>query len=327
MKIKTIWILLGLVLVALLIPAIVYLQLFSASQPNSPQESTFIVPQGAKDAVTINQMLEQGFIKSPWAFNLVRFLKGYGHIPPGGYNISKSENVWQIAYQLTSQPPDMKWLTIPEGWRKEQIGEKLATELNWSPEDLSDWNEKYTRMRYDYIEGVYFPDTYLIPASEKNFEAAQRLINRFNEKFAGYPEKFAQKDILWTTGLKVASLIQRETANPADMPVISGIIWNRLQSGIRLQIDATLQYAKGKTDGQWWGTVTPTDKRLDSPYNTYLNRGLPPTPICNPGLDAIAAALNPATTDCIFYLHDKSGLMHCATTYAEHLENISEFLK
>jgi len=317
----------GGVVLGLFITALtIYLALFSAPQPDSPQESTFVVSLGAQDSDSVGRLREQGFIKSTWAFNLARKVKGYGHIPPGGYNLSKSEAVWQIAYELTSQSPDLTWVTIPEGWRKEQIGEKLAAELGWTPEELTDWNEKYTAMKFDYLEGVYFPDTYLIPVSEKNFEVAQRMISRFNEKFTPFIDRFAGKDILWTTGLKIASLIQRETANPADMPLISGIIWNRLSTGMRLQIDATLQYAKGKTGDTWWGKVVPEDKTIDSLYNTYLHSGLPPAPISNPGLDAIEAALNPAETDCLFYLHDPSGLMHCAKTYEEHLENINNYL-
>ena len=215
MRRKIVWILGGVILVLMLAALTAYLTLFSAVQPNSLRESTFVVPLGAEDTDTITLLQEQGFIKSIWAFNIARKIKGYGQVSPGGYNISKNESVWQIAYELTSQPPDMKWVVIPEGWRKEQIGEKLAEEFNWSDQDLVDWNQKYTRMKYDYVEGVYFPDTYLIPTSEKNFEVAQRMINRFNEKFAPYVDQFADKDILWTTGLKIASLIQRETANPA----------------------------------------------------------------------------------------------------------------
>src|SRR3989344_1770391 len=239
---------------------VLYSALFGAPQPNAPEELTFVVPLEANDIDTVNRLQEQGFIKNTLAFNLVRTLKDYGQISPGSYNLSKNENAWLVAYELCVQQPDMKWVVIPEGWRKEQIGEKLAGEFGWSEQELIDWNEKYTAMKFDYLEGVYFPDTYLIPTSEKNFEVTQRMINRFNEQFGPYVDKFYQKDIQWTTGLKVASLIQRETANPDDMPLISGIIWNRLLTGMKLDIDATLQYAKGKTDGRWWARVSPEDK-------------------------------------------------------------------
>ena len=109
------------------------------------------------------------------------------------------------------------------------------------------------------------------------------------------------------------------------MKLISGIIWNRIFSGMKLQMDATLQYAKGTEEDGWWGTVKPEDKKIVSSYNTYLHAGLPPSAIANPGLAALDAAYNPQKTTCIFYLHDKNGTIHCATTYAQHLKNIDRY--
>ena len=183
-------------------------------------------------------------------------------------------------------------------------------------------------MKFDYVEGVYFPDTYLIPVKENGLDIANRMIAHFNEKFAPYFDSFAKKDIIWTTGLKLASIIQRETASKEDMPLISGILWNRLLKGIKLEVDATVQYARGKREDNWWAPPTPNDiQEMDSPYNTYKYKGLPPHPITNPGLDAIDASLNPVETDCIFYLHDKNGQMHCSKTYEEHKINIEKYLK
>jgi UPF0755 protein len=300
---------------------------FSAPEPDNPKLETFIISASSTRQEVISNLHTQGFIKYPWAFEFVLNYQKLGEFKAGGFYISKNMGIKELATKLAALPPDLVWVTIPEGLRKEQIGEILAEKLNWSEEELVDWNEKFTKMKFDYLEGVYFPDTYLIPTSEKNFEAATRLTNRFNEKFAPYMARFAKEDILWTTGLKIASLIQRETASKEDMPLISGIIWNRLLTGTKLDIDATLQYAKGKVGDKWWSKVVPDDKYIDSPYNTYANKGLPPTPICNPGLDAIEAALNPAQTDCIFYLHDKNGVMHCSKTYDEHKENIVKYLK
>ena len=221
----------------------------------------------------------------------------------------------------------MKWVVIPEGLRKEQIAEILATELGWSDQEKSDWVTKYTVMNDDYIEGVYFPDTYLIPKDESGLQIAQRFIDKFNEQFAPYAEKFAAQNIKWTTALKIASLIQRETGSKEDMPLIAGIIWNRLLQGMKLDIDATLQYARGDTGNGWWAPITVADKQIDSPYNTYLHSGLPPHPICNPGIDTIDAVLNPAKTECLYYLHDSNGQIHCAKTYEEHKANIEKYLK
>jgi cell division protein YceG involved in septum cleavage len=117
-------------------------------------------------------------------------------------------NVWRIIDKLTS-PPDMKWVVIPEGLRKEEIGEILSKTFNWSSDESNKWNTTYTAMKIDYLEGVYFPDTYLIPAKESGLDISKRMINRFNEKFDPYLPQFAKQNIIWTTGLRLASIVQR----------------------------------------------------------------------------------------------------------------------
>lgn len=127
------------------------------------------------------------------------------------------------------------------------------------------------------------------------------------------------------TAVKIASIIQREAAGPEDMKVISGVIWNRIFRGMNLDMDATLQYSKGAT-GDWWPQVTASDKRLESQFNTYKYKGLPPTAISNPSIDALYAAYNPAKTDCIFYIHGPDRDFHCSATYEQHKQNISLYL-
>jgi UPF0755 protein len=220
------------------------------------------------------------------------------------------------------------WITISGCLRREQIGELLAGTLGWDQTKLDGWNNAYKTFGPDYIEGVYYPDTYLIPTDETGAQVAKRFIDRFNEKFAPYAQKFLDADIRWVTALKIASLIEREAAGPADMKIISGIIWNRLNDNMLLQIDATMQYTRGKkADGSWWGGIDLAQKNSDSPYNTYLYKGLPPTPICSPSITSIEAVLNPEETDCLYYLHDKNKQIHCAATYAEHKQNILLYLQ
>ena len=189
------------------------------------------------------------------AFKMVLYLKGkHNGIAPGGYNVSKNMSAWQIAGKLTASP-DMKWVVIPEGWRKEQIGELMAKTFSWNDDELNKWDLVYTKMRIDYIEGTYFPDTYLIPVNESGLDMANRMTRHFDEKFAPYISQFAQQNIKWTTGLKLASIIQREAGGKDDMSLIAGILWNRLNQDMNLEIDATVQYARGKTDAGWWSTV------------------------------------------------------------------------
>lgn len=220
-------------------------------------------------------------------------------------------------------------------------------------------------MKFDEVEGVYFPDTYLIPVDEGLLQVADRLRSKFNEVFAPHLEEANKQNIRWPTLLKIASLVQREAAGKDDMPLIAGILWNRLLNDQKLDIDATVQYARDTrlaykddpcedADGyardpkndlcfnpemlqpsvpyvgidDWWAPIAGSDTRsIDSLYNTYLYSGLPPHPINNPGIAAIEAVLYPAETDCFYYLHDADGNIHCSATYDGHQANIAQYLR
>lgn len=314
----------GFILILILtIISIFYFNPFKETGKSNAQEIVIIDSDNA-DAAAI-KLEEKGFIRSFTAFNIAYKLKGNKKIEPGGYYISKKMNNWAII-EVLNDGPDLKSITIPEGLRKEQIGERLKTLLSWNEKELNEWNNAYSTDS-DLKEGVYFPDTYLIPVKEKPNIVAKRMIANFNKNFSPYLDKFTEKNIKWATAIKIASIIQREAAGPSDMPLIAGIIWNRLENKQALQLDATIQYAKGKVEDQWWSTVTGADIRnIDSDFNTYKHTGLPPSPISNPGFSAIDAVLNPEETDCIFYLHDRSRQIHCSVTYKEHLQNIEKYL-
>ena len=302
--------------------------LFITSAPKNEAGPAIFTISRTNQEQTTKRLSDGKYLRFPWALPLARIMTlRFGSIEPGGYRISQSMNARELVIVLTSEP-QLKWITIPEGLRKEEIGERLAKELHWSNEELEKWNTTYTAMQYDYREGVYFPDTYLIPTDENGLDTANRMINRFNERFTGYPEKFTAENIKWTTALTLASIIQREAAGTHDMPLIAGILWNRLDQNKQLEIDATVQYARGKTENDWWSPIKGSDTRsIESPFNTYLNKGLPPHPISNPGMDAIEAVLNPEATDCIYYLHDSEGIIHCSESFAEHELNIDQYLR
>jgi UPF0755 protein len=320
-------VIIGGIITGILVPLFAF-SLYSVSAPESKaEEGLFVISRTNKDD-TAERLIKGGYVRHSWSIPVARFMAlRFGEIEPGGYKISKSMNARELITLLTSEP-QLKWITIPEGLRKEEIGERLSKELHWDNDELEKWTTTYTAMEFDYREGVYFPDTYLIPVDENGLATAKRMIIRFNERFAGYPEKFSQQDVKWTTALKIASIIQREAAGKEDMPLIAGVIWNRLLNDQPLEIDATVQYARGKTDSGWWAPIKPADiKDIDSPYNTYKNEGLPPTPISNPGIDAIDAVLNPEETDCFYYLHDPDRQIHCSITFEEHEANIEKYLR
>lgn len=295
--------------------------------PVSMTSKTGVYIRSEETIDVAGELAKAGFIRNTNAFSMLyMWIAGDTKIEAGGYRLNQTMNAWEVIRKLTDKP-DLVWVTIREGLRKEQVGEILAAALGWDASQLMTWNTYYTLSnKPEYADGVYFPDTYLIPRDETVDKVITRFINHFNEKFLPFLDQFTKKDIRWTTGLKIASLIQREAGGTADMKLISGIIWNRLNIGMKLEIDATMQYTKGKINDRWWGSIDLAEKKSDSLYNTYTHKGLPPTPIANPGLAAIDAALNPVETECLFYLHDHTKQIHCAKTYAEHLQNIEKYL-
>lgn len=278
----------------------------------------------SSDAVSL-ELIDAGIINSFTIFNIAYTIKGGGKIEPGAYYLSKNMDMWQIIDEL-NEGPDLIKIVVLEGMRKEQIGEKLQSALKWDNRKLDKWINEDTTQSYEYIEGVYFPDTYFIPKEEDGKQIARRMINNFDQKFAPFYQEFENKNIKWTTAIKIASIIEREAAGTHDMALISGIIWNRLNEEQKLDIDATIQYSLGKK-GKWWPRITGEDIRNNnSRFNTYVYKGLPPHPISNPGLSSIRAVLNPEETDCLYYLHDRKRQIHCSKTYKEHLVNIDKYL-
>ena len=218
-------------------------------------------------------------------------------------------------------------ISLSPGMRKEQVAANFANVLHWT---LAQKKEFLTPSPYSslpLIEGSFPPGLYAL-SKDTTPKMAQALINdRFSkEVLARYGTSTAQIVPL-QDALTIASLIEREAGGPEDRRIISGIIWNRLFSGMHLQIDATLQYAKANalSSGSWWPRLYPADQFRKSPYNTYLHAGLPPAPIANPSIASVLAALNPRKTSCLFYFHDALGGFHCSETYAEHVSLLKKY--
>lgn len=282
----------------------------------------FVIPlNGTGTASVTKSLIDQKLVVGKNSFSRLP-LKPF--FEAGAYKLYATMTPAQILGVL-NRPPYMKWVVIPEGLRKEEIADLLAKILGWPPTERAKFL-RATQLTWNYREGVYFPDTYLIPVTEKPSDVANRLTTKFNEKFKPYLPQFNAQNIRWTTGITLASIIQREAANKADMPLIAGILWNRLDQRMKLDVDATLQYARGDEGKGYWAPITVADKKSYSPYNTYRYAGLPPHAISNPGLSAIDAVLRPATTTCLYYLHDSKRVTHCANTYPEHLANIKKYL-
>lgn len=325
LKVWQIWI--TVFVLALVSITVVSLGVWWVLQPARPDQigtQAFIVPKGQATKI-IGQRLEQaGLIKNDLLFPLVvRWLGLNSKLQAGTFQLSPSWSVSKIAQQLTQGTNDV-WVTLPEGWRREEVAEYFAAQ------ELPDFDADEFLELTKKQEGMLFPDTYLVPRQVNAAGLQAILAVTFDKKVTqGLSEELAASKFSLNQVLTLASIIEREAADPAQMRLVSGVLYNRLAIKMPLQVDATLQYVKGYSSAEknWWATPLAADKTLKSPFNTYLNAGLPPAPIASPGLNAIKAALSPQDSDYLFYIHDEQGKLHLAKTLAEHNANVEKYLR
>lgn len=207
-------------------------------------------------------------------------------------------------------------VTIPEGYNTSQIGETFEKLGIFSKEDFVKIAQRE--------EGYLFPDTYRFYKNAKPEDVISKMKDNFNKKLT--PEilkEIKKQNKTLNDVIIMASLLEEEVGATEDRKIVAGILWKRLDLGMGLGVDAALTYVLGKTSGE----LTAMDLKLDSPYNTYRYRGLTPTPISNPGLDAILAALRPAPSPYLYYLTGKDGQTHYAKTLEEHALNKFKYLR
>lgn len=237
-----------------------------------------------------------------------------------------SSDILDFSFYQNLANPSVKVVRVYAGLRKEEIAEVFYKNLNWTEAQAIEFAKANSTVSSKPVEGKLLPKTYLIDKNATPLEVRELMLSEFDKAFKKIQEKSNKKIINEEIIIKIASIIQREASGKKDMALISGIIWNRFWKGMKLEMDSTIQYAKGNEEFGWWKEISVKDKKIDSPYNTYLYKGFPPGAISNPSLDAINAAYNPIKTECIFYIHDKNKKTHCAKTYEEHKKNIEKYL-
>jgi cell division protein YceG involved in septum cleavage len=218
-------------------------------------------------------------------------------------------------------------VTVRAGYRQEEVAAVFAKQLGWNTAQKALFLKQLRTVEPIMAEGQIVPGTYAVRSLMTPADVQIMLHERFQKEIVARYSLDTEEKLPLDDALTIASLLQKETQDPGEMRIISGIIWNRLWRGMNLQIDATLQYAKANkgTTKTWWPTPVPADKYIKSAYNTYQNKGLPPGPIANPSMAAVLAALNPKNTDCIFYFHDARGNFHCTETYQEHVKLLKKY--
>ncbi len=218
-------------------------------------------------------------------------------------------------------------LVIPEGWRATQVYDAvdkiLALPAGTTKKSLAKANLELPNDAEGNPEGYLFPATYPLgenPTPEKLLTA---MVDTANKKFTGAPVAAgAQRNALNVyQAVTIASIVQAEAAAKEDMGKVARVVFNRLERGMPLQMDSTINYALGRS------TLNTTDKdtKIDSPYNSYQRMGLPPTPIANPGDEAMTAAINPTPGDWLYFVTVKPGDTRFTADYAEHQRNVGEF--
>lgn len=212
-------------------------------------------------------------------------------------------------------------VTIQPGMRKEQVATMIDTKLGWSDDQRTIFLDLIDNEGSG--EGRLYPSTYLFPASTTPYEAHALIRSRFAERVVARYASTTEARVPMEDALAIASILEREAGSKAEMPIIAGIMWNRLFSDMKLQMDSTLQYARGTSKNGWWPVPRSKDKYVKSEFNTYQNKGLPPTPIASPSVAAILAALNPEKTDCMYFFHSKR-TFYCSVTYEEHVAKLKK---
>ena len=306
------------------------------TRPLDPQgvERPFHIEQGESVPSMAARLQEDGFISNADAFRDYLIYKGLDiSIQAGDYKLNPALSIVDIAHELQdATPEDVTFVVLP-GWRMEEIAASLPTS------GLTITSDEFLALAashpggYDFFlssassEGFLFPDTYILPRDTTPEQFLDELVRNFSLHLTNeLREGFARQGLTVYQAVTLASLVQREAVQPEEQPIIASVFLNRLNAGIKLDSDPTVQYALGYNAVQqtWWtNPLSAADLQLNSPYNTYLYPNLPPGPIASPGLSALTAVAFPANTTYFYFRArcDDSGLHNFAETLDEHITN------
>ncbi|MDK2804637.1 MAG: hypothetical protein PWR23_1645 [Peptostreptococcaceae bacterium] len=278
---------------------------------------------------------EKNLIKNETAFLIYAKINSLENIKSGSYSLNKSQNVEEILQILNkgSKPIGIK-ITIPEGYEIRNIAEKLEsagiTDFDSFISDTS--NVDLYKSQYPYLnlpevkslEGFLFPDTYYISKEATNEQIIKMFLDRFSEIYEEQQleSKIQKSGLNINEFITLASIVEREAVKKEERPIIAGIFYNRLSIQMPLQSCATVQYILKERKP----VLSIADTKIDSPYNTYLIKGLPPAPIASPGLDAILATSNPQQTKFLYFVAKGDGGHEFSETYEQHLQAKKKYL-
>jgi UPF0755 protein len=322
---------LGLLLGLLAVAVAVYLYR-SVEYPPAPagnEEATVFFPLGTSTSDIFRKLEAEGVVKPAWlAEAYYRLARSAMPLQAGEYRFPRPTPLSVVITRMGHGDVLRHSIVVPEGLTAEE-----TFELFWSrgisrPEAFR--NALHNPQLITSIargapdlEGFLFPDTYVVTRSTQARQIVETMLANFRRHFTADMRTRAQAaGLSEREAVTLASIVQKETSLDREGPLIAGVYWNRLRRHMRLQADPTVTYAL-KRDGKWTGTLYRSDYGYESPFNTYLVDGLPPGPICNPGVDALEAAVSPARTDYLYFVADRTGGHAFSKTFQEHLDAIA----
>ncbi|MFA5934850.1 MAG: endolytic transglycosylase MltG [Candidatus Paceibacterota bacterium] len=307
----------------ILVIIFVFFYLFFLSAPKDfPLNTIYDLKKGQTLSSVSKDLFEKKITRSDFWFKSSVYVFTFfdGRVVEGDYTLYKKQNVLSLAWRISHGKLEMIPLkiTIPEGLNSREIAAIYSSKIPSFDEKI--FEDIVIRQN---LEGYFFPDTYLFLPDIKEVDIIKVMNDNFNNKIKQLDEEIKnfgkkQEDII-----KMASIIEGEARVSETRRIVSGILWNRISIGMPLQVDSSFKYINGKTTS----TLSLDDLKIDSPYNSYINKGLPPTPISNPGIGAIRDTIMPTKTPYLYFLTDDEGNMHYAITHDEHVRNKEKYLK
>jgi len=304
---------------------------------SSGSEHLFIIEPGQLAADVVNNLSNEKFIKDSGILRDYLVYRGIDKLLQSGtYLLNPAMKPIEIANALYDANPQDVAFSFLAGWRAEEIAALLPTSgLEISVEDFLKLIHNPPKSLSALISsGITSLEGFLPPGNYQILKTAtveelikQLLINFLNRMPANYEELLIKTGLSLDQAVTLASIVEKETILPEEAPIIASVFINRLDAGMPLQSDPTVQYALGYIEDQktWWkNPLTGNDLTFESPYNTYIYPGLPPTPICNPGLASILAVLEPADTDFLYFRAacDGSGKHSFSLSFEDHLKAV-----
>lgn len=304
------------VFILVIILSVIYIN----DTPEIEIEGLFVIEEGDTAHNIAQELEKEGYIKDSRVFISICKVKGLEkELKKGTYNISSRMTVDKIITTFSEGKVYTRNITIPEGMRLNQITDILAREGIIDRErfkKLLNEPERWERIpeEADNLEGYLFPDTYRFTVDMNEKDVIDVMVERFFQVYDNEIKPVKKDDMSLHQVITLASIIEKEAMLDEERPKISSVFHNRLKKGMKLQSCATVLYGVGKLDER----ITINDLKDSNPYNTYINQGLPPGPICSPGLKSMLATVKPLKSDYLYFVSKGDGSHHFSTNFIEH---------